>query len=131
MKNLPEQYVEIWNTQHLERLSTILSESAHYKDALQKGNAREVLAQSISQTATAFPDVSFQILSLMKSASNESLFILEWLMQGTNRGSFFGAEPTNKEVAISGVDLIKVDEEAIVEIKSFYDSSQFAAQLEI
>ena len=131
MKNLPEQYVEIWNTQNIQALPTILSESAYYQDASQEGNAREILGQSIVQTAKAFPDVSFRILSLMQSAADEGLFILEWLMRGTNKGPFLGAEPTNKELTISGVDLIKVDKEAIIEIKSYFDSSQFATQLEI
>ncbi len=124
MKSIPEQYVELWNTRNIKGLPSLFSESAFYRDALQEGNAREVLAHSIRQTAEAFPDVSFEIVSLTEGTTDNQLFILEWLMQGTPADASIGAEQVNKAVAINGVDLIRVEDKKIVGIKSFYDSTQ-------
>lgn len=122
------KYVEIWNTQQIEKLPAIFSKSASYKDALQEGNAIVILSSSIIETAKAFPNVSFEIISVIKDRTDD-VFVLEWLMKGTNSGSFFGAEPTNKEIKILGADIIQIKNEQISSIKSFYDSSQFATQL--
>ncbi len=128
MNNLIHKYVEVWNTQQVERLSNIFSQIATYKDFLQEGNAINVLSTSIKETAQAFPDVSFEILTLIKG-STDNLLVLEWLMGGTNKGPFFGTEPTHKKVQIFGVDIIQVKDERISAIRSFYDSNQFTTQL--
>jgi len=125
-----KKYVEIWNTQQTEKLQTVFSKSALYKDAIQEGNAIAVLSTSIEETVKAFPNISFEICSVLKN-SKEDIVVLEWLMKGTNDGSFFGARPTNKEIEISGVDIFYVENEKITSIKSFYDSSQFATQLKL
>jgi len=128
MVNLVQQYVQIWNSQEIEKLPTIFSKTATYEDALQGGNAIEVLSVSLKETASAFPNISFETLTVIEGSTNNT-FVLEWSMKGTNTGAFFGAEPTNKEIEISGADIIKVNDEKIISIKSYYDSSQFSTQL--
>lgn len=107
MINLIQQYVQIWNTQETEKMPTIFSKAATYKDALQGGNAIGVLSASIEETAKAFPNISFEILTIVEGSAEKN-FALEWSMKGTNTGSFFGAEPTNKEIEISGADIISL-----------------------
>ena len=99
-------------------MPTIFSKAATYKDALQGGNAIEVLSASIEETAKAFPNISFEILTIVEGSAEKN-FALEWSMKGTNTGSFFGA------------DIIKIKDEKIISIKSYYDSSQFSTQLGI
>ncbi|MBL1278430.1 MAG: ester cyclase [Ectothiorhodospiraceae bacterium] len=130
MTKLIQQYVQIWNTKNTENLPIIFSKSALYKDALQDGNAIGVLSASIKETARAFPNVSFEIITLVKD-STDSFIAFEWSMKGTNTGSFFGAEPTNKQIEILGADIIQIKDEKIISIRSYYDSGQFAAQLGI
>lgn len=129
MKNLVNQYVEIWNTKNVKKLPDVFSETAAYIDATQNGNAIEVLTNSIRSTFEAFPDVSFKTISFLADSSSDKCCVLEWMMTGTNTGSFSGATSTNRKIEISGVDLIKIEEGKIVNIKSFYDSSLFANQL--
>lgn len=130
MTKLIQQYVQVWNTKETEKLSTIFSKPALYKDALQEGNAIEVLSASIVETASAFPDVSFEVITLVKESTG-GLLAFEWSMKGTNTGSFFGAEPTNKKIEILGADVIQIKDEKIISIRSYYDSSQFSTQLEV
>lgn len=72
--------------------------------------------------------MSFEISSRVQG-KYESTVVTEWLMKGTHEGSFFGAEPTNREVEISGVDIILIRNEKITSIKSYYDTDQFNKQL--
>lgn len=129
MIEIIKKYVEIWNTQQTEKLSTIFSSSSLYKDAMQSGNAISILENSIKETVKAFPNISFEMCSIINDDKNN--YVLEWLMKGTNTGSFFNATPTNKTIEISGADIIHFIDHRIVSIKSFYDSSLFAIQLEL
>jgi len=125
-----KKYVEIWNTQQTKKLQTVFSQRALYKDALQGGNAIAVLENSIKEIAIAFPDILFEICSIIIN-DDKNCYVLEWVMKGTNTGSFFGAKPTNKVIEILGADIIHFEIDKVVSIKSFYDSSLFAKQLEL
>ena len=129
MENVVKEYIALWNTGNVQELHTVVAADAVYKDALQEGNALALLQNSIASTHLAFPNIIFKTLSF--SITNHDKGLLEWVMKGTNTGSFFGANPTGKEIEIAGVDIISVDGDKITEIKSFYDSSLFATQLEI
>jgi len=128
MINLIHQYVQIWNSKEIDKLATIFSKAAIYKDILQNGNSIEILSASINETHKAFPNISFEIISIIEDKEGEDL-LLEWSMKGTNTGSFFGAEPTSKDIEIFGADVIKIKDKKIISIKSYYDSSQFTTQL--
>jgi len=132
MTKLVQQYVQIWNTQKTENLLTIFSKSALYKDGLQDGNAIEVLSDSIKETARAFPNISFEILTLIQNPG-DNLIAFEWSMKGTNTGSFFGVEPTNKQIEILGTDIIQIKDKKITSIRSYYVPipNQFSTQLGI
>lgn len=127
MENVIKEYVSIWNNQGIVNLPKVFSDTATYWDATQQGNAIEILTNSVKATHDAFPDISFEILLLSKGDKNQ--IFLEWLMKGTNSGSFFGSNPTHKKIRITGLDSVKFKAEKVVEIKSFYDSGLFTSQL--
>ncbi|MDN5204531.1 ester cyclase [Fulvivirgaceae bacterium BMA10] len=129
MVEVIKQYVLIWNEKSISDLKNVFQANARYWDALQEGNAIELLENSISTTHIAFPDVSFEIISLNYASENK--IFMEWLMMGTNNGTFFGAAPTGKRIEIKGLDYFVCENGKISEIKSFYDSSLFHHQLEI
>ena len=128
MIRLIQEYVRIWNSREIHKLTSIFSNTATYRDALQTGSAIEVLSTSINETAIAFPNMSFEILSILEAPTG-NIFVLEWIMKGTNTGCFFGEPPTNKDIEIPGVDMIKCSDTRIESIKSYFDSSQFSTQL--
>jgi len=127
MKEIIEQYVSIWNSNGISLLEEIFSEKSTYWDAKQQGSAVAILTSSIAATHEAFTDISFQISYL--DVASENQYFLEWRMLGTNTGVFFGYPPTGKNIAIQGLDSIKLDSNKIAEIKSFYDSGLFGQQL--
>lgn len=121
MKEIVERYVSIWNSKDHAELDDVFVKESKYWDAMQAGDAIEVLRNSILATHKAFPDVSFQIVSI-DITDNYQCF-LEWQMTGTNTGEFYGAEPTGNRVQIMGLDSIRFESNRIVGFKSFYDSS--------
>ncbi len=127
MEQVIKQYVDIWNSKAFANLRKVFGEKAKYWDALQEGNAIELLSGSMVATHEAFSDLSFQIISLDSTGKDQ--FFLEWKMTGINTGEFFGVAPTGKAIEITGLDTIKVQESLITKIKSFYDSSLFSQQL--
>lgn len=129
MIKIVEKYVTIWNTRGFDGLVNILTGEARYWDAMQEGEANELLSNAIVATHDAFPDVSFEILSL--SPVVQGRCFLEWKMTGTNTGSFFGYDPTGRSIEINGLDSIVFESDRIAEIKSFYESSLFNQQLAI
>ncbi len=129
MKQCLEQYVTIWNDKNVSNLEGVLKESSNYWDAAQHGGALEIIHNSILATHEAFPDIFFKIIKLNSASNNE--FYLEWLMTGTNTGSFFGAAPTGKKIEIRGLDYIVCESDKISSIQSFYDSALFSQQLEL
>ena len=127
MKEIVEKYVSVWNSNDISDLEDIFSEKSKYWDSTREGDAIDVLKGSIADTYKAFPNVSFEVISLGTTSENQ--FFLEWQMTGTNTGEFFGYPPTGKKIAIQGLDSIKFESNKIAEIKSFYDSSLFGQQL--
>lgn len=128
MIGLIQEYIDIWNSREIDKLASVFSKTATYRDALQTGLAIEVLSASINEMAIAFPNMSFETLSTVEAPTG-NIFVLEWIMKGTNTGCFFGEPPTNKDIEIPGVDIIESSDTRIESIKSYYDSSQFSTQL--
>ena len=75
----------------------------------------------------AFPDLSFDIVRA--SATGDGDVVGEWMMRGTNSGSFGGLPPTGLGVALPGVDLIQVDGDAIRSVRGYFDGGTLVRQL--
>ncbi len=129
MTEAVKKYVSIWNSNDISSLEDIFSEESTYWDALQEGEAIDLLSGSIASTHRTFSDVLFRIISLKTIRKNQAF--LAWQMNGTNTGEFFGYPPTGKKIEIRGLDSLTFKSGRITEIKSFYDSSLFATQLGI
>jgi len=127
MKEQVQKYVSIWNNEGIADLKQVFKNESKYWDAMQEGNAIDVLTESIKSTHQAFSNISFEVLTLSGAGDNQ--MVLEWQMTGTNTGSFFGADPTGKSIAIKGLDLITLEADRISDIRSYYDSGLFAQQL--
>ena len=81
------------------------------------GAAIGAYAQSIWD---AFPDLSFDIVSI--GENSPGLVSAEWLMKGTNTGSFNGLPPTGAAIALPGADFIRVEGGKIRSVQGYFDS---------
>jgi steroid delta-isomerase-like uncharacterized protein len=75
----------------------------------------------------AFPDLTFETESLGEMAPD--LVAAQWVMKGTNKGSFMGLPPTGKQVALKGADFFRMKEGMIVSVTGYFDSREVPRQL--
>ena len=57
--------------------------------------------------------------------------MVEWVMKGNNTGSLMGLPPTERAIALPGVDVIEVHEDGIGSVRGYYSNGTMMAQLEV
>lgn len=70
------------------------------------------MRQHLVDIKKTYPDYT---MNIVKQYSDGDYVISEFIMQGTHKGEFIGIKPTNKKLAITGVDIDKVVDGKIVE----------------
>lgn len=75
---------------------------------------------------TGFSDVKFTIIDVFGQGNK---LVKHWRFQGKHTGNFFGIPPTNKDVDIYGVTLVRMQNRKIAEEEDFLDNLSFMQQL--
>jgi steroid delta-isomerase-like uncharacterized protein len=123
-----QRYFDAWNLRDPERIVACFAEGGTYLDPSSDG---ELTGAAIGTYAAGlfavFPDLTFDIVSA--SATGDTSVVGEWLMRGTNTGSFSGLPPTGLGIALPGVDLISVDGDSIRSVRGFFDPGALVRQL--
>ena len=121
-------YLDGWNNHDGEAITKAFSATGKYCDPTSKeAISPAALAEKAKQLWNAFPDLSFQISS--PSHLNENKLVAEWVMRGTNSGSFMGLPPTGKTIDLPGIDIIEIGTEGIQSIRGYFDSKAIPEQL--
>jgi steroid delta-isomerase-like uncharacterized protein len=97
----------------------------HAPVLLEKGAA--AFKQALVSTRQAFPDLDIKIEA---SAAHEGLVFRRWSMTGTHQGPFLGIPATGRKVALSGVDVERLEHGRIVEHWSYWDRMSLTEQLD-
>ncbi len=116
------RYFDAWNRRDAAAILATLAENGTYTDPLTPGPLTGGAIGAYAEGLwAAFPDLSFDILSLTESAAG--LVCGQWLMKGTNTGSLNGLPPTGKTVEVPGADFIQVDGDAVRSVQGYFDSA--------
>src|SRR5438067_1347599 len=111
-----QRYFEAWNRRDPDAIVAVFAEGGTYSDPTSGG---ELTGPAIGAYAAglfaAFPDLSFDLISV--AATSDRDVVGEWVMRGTNTGSFSGLPPTGLGVALPGVDLVAVDGDTIRSVR--------------
>lgn len=83
--------------------------------------------RALASTRQAFPDLDVKVEA---SAAHEGLVFRRWSMTGTHQGQFLGIAATGRKVALSGVDVKRLEHGRIVEHWTYWDRLSLAEQLE-
>jgi steroid delta-isomerase-like uncharacterized protein len=75
---------------------------------------REGFKEGIAQLYAAFPDFYCEIQDLVVDEAAGKVAI-RWAASGTHRGPFMGLEPTGRRIAFQGIEIIRIEDERIVE----------------
>ncbi len=123
-----QAYFDAWNRHDAGAVLACFEADGTYEDPA----AGEVLSgKSIGGYArglfSAFPDLAFEIESLQ--ASDDGMVAAQWLMRGTNDGSYGGMPPTGRAVNLVGCNFIRVADGKIRSVRCYFDGRDVPQQL--
>ncbi|HJR49487.1 MAG TPA: ester cyclase [Gemmatimonadales bacterium] len=126
--NIAGRYVAAWNARDTARLAESFREGGTYEDPNTGGPiGTEGLSAYAAALFAAFPDLVFEDAGMRPVSENEVQFA--WIMKGTNRGSLRGLPPTGASIALPGLDLIKVCDEGVEQVRGYFDRQTLMEQL--
>lgn len=116
-----QRYFDAWNQHDAGAIMATFAEGGTYADPATRGPLSGAAIGAYAQTLwDAFPDLSFDIVSVTENASG--LVSAEWVMKGTNTGPFSGLPPIGAAVALSGADFVRVAADEIQSVQGYFDS---------
>jgi steroid delta-isomerase-like uncharacterized protein len=118
---IAQRYFDAWNRHDARAIVATFAENGTYTDPATPGPLTGAAIGANAQGLwDAFPDLSFDIVSVTENASG--LVSAEWLMKGTNTGRFAGLPPTGAAVTLPGADFIRIDDGKIHSVQGYFDS---------
>ncbi|MBI4284274.1 MAG: ester cyclase [Chloroflexi bacterium] len=88
----------------------------------------EGLKQMLAMARAAFPDLHTTIEDMV--AEGDKVAVMNTL-HGTHKGEFMGIAPTNKKVAVTGIDILRIAGGKVAERWGYMDESGMMRQLGI
>jgi steroid delta-isomerase-like uncharacterized protein len=118
---IARRYFDAWNQHDAGAIVATFAEGGTYADPVTPGPLTGAAIGAYAQALwDAFPDLSFDIVSLTADASG--LVSAEWLMRGTNTGPFNRLPPTGAAIVIPGADFVRVRADQIQSVQGYFDS---------
>jgi steroid delta-isomerase-like uncharacterized protein len=82
--------------------------------------------QSVLMLRKAFPDIKYTVEDMIEDGDK---LVARWSAKGTHKGEFMGIPPTGKQVAFSGIEIIRVEDGKAVEEWEELDRAGLMQQL--
>ena len=123
-----QRYFDAWNQHDANSIIDTFIDDGTYADPTTGGPlSGAAIGAYAAGLWAAFPDLSFEIVSVTQS--NSGLVSAEWLMKGTNTASFNGLPPTGRVVALPGADFVRVEGDKIRSVQGYFDVGVVPRQL--
>lgn len=123
-------YIEAWNAHDTDRINSTFADGGTYTDPnVPDGISGAALAGYVNGLISVFPDLNFEITNLYDAGPDTA--VVEWVMKGTNKGSLKGLPPTERTIALPGVDVIETGEGGITSVRGYYSNGTMMAQLDV
>ena len=117
------RYFEGWNAHDAEAIAAAFAPGGTYTDPLVQGLDAEATGAYAVSLTSAFSDLRFELVSTAMTV--DGAVSAQWIMRGTNDGSFEGLPPTGREIALPGADFISfaADGSGIAAVVGYFDSA--------
>ena len=123
-----QRYFDAWNGRDVAAILDSFVAGGTYTDPTTPGPlSGDALGAHITGLWQAFPDLSFEIVSQAETGGGK--LAAEWLMRGTNTGSFRGLPPTGKPVELAGADFFTTEGPKIRTVTGYFDSGTVPRQI--
>lgn len=124
---LGDRYLAGWNGHDPPGIASLFVEDGTYEDPSTGGPvAGQGIADAASRLFQAFPDVAFQVDEVL---NGDRTTVINWVMGGTNTGSFAGAPPTGQALALRGATFLHADDGHIASAVGYFDQRSLATQI--
>ena len=126
--DLAKAYFDAWNARDAGAILATLGEHGTYEDPATRGPIGGAQMRGyVEGIWAAFPDLNFEIASNAETGPDS--LAAEWIMRGTNHGSFAGLPPTGKAVEVRGADFITFADGSICTVTGYFDGGTLPRQL--
>jgi steroid delta-isomerase-like uncharacterized protein len=124
---IAQEYFNAWNQHDSAAILKMFAKTGKYTDPVAGQVHGTTLAGYADGLFNAFPDLSFEINSVVRADSDK--VVARWNMKGTNTGLFNGLPPTDRTVTLPGADFITMTDEGITSVEGYFDSRVVPEQL--
>jgi steroid delta-isomerase-like uncharacterized protein len=129
--NLVRKLFDLYNKNdmhHLNAFDELFAPNCQFHDPA-LGNAKmslQNMKQAESDYIKALPNKKTKIDNIVAA---DDQIIVRWTATGTNKGSFHGSTPSNKEVKISGISIYRISGNKINEVWQIWDRMGMLEQM--
>jgi steroid delta-isomerase-like uncharacterized protein len=116
---------EGWNQHNLALLEELYADCMWCTPAAAELKG-EAVKQYVASVLTACPDIRFTVQDLVAEGDK---VVLRYSATGTQQGEFMGLAPTGKQFTSSGMNISRIVEGKIVELREQWDALGFLQQL--
>ncbi len=124
---IAKRYFDAWNTHDAEAIVKTFADNGTYCDPSTSEISGDAIGANAKRLWNVFPDLSFEIASVAEAGSDK--VVAEWIMKGTNTGSFQGLPATGRAISLPGADVIEIGTDGIKAVKGYFDTRAIPEQL--
>jgi steroid delta-isomerase-like uncharacterized protein len=124
-----KRHFDAWNRRDADAIVATFAEGAAYTAPIAgQGLSGEAVRRFAEGIFTAFPDVSFEIVSI--SDTGGGLVATQWLGRATNTGALAdGSPPTGRPLTVPGASFFQVQGDQIRSGQVYHDRQTMDEQL--
>jgi steroid delta-isomerase-like uncharacterized protein len=118
-----------WNRHDADAIAAAFAEGGTHQNPIAgEGLTGEAIGRFAKGLFAAFPDASFELISLGETGGG--LVACQWLARGTHTGpGLDGTPPTGRRVTLPGATFIQVEGDKIRSVHVYFDRQLMAEQL--
>jgi steroid delta-isomerase-like uncharacterized protein len=126
-----KRYSDAWNRHDADAIVALFVEGGTYSNPIAgQGLTGEAIASFAKGVFTAYPDASFEIVSIGDTGGG--LVAWQWLAHGTNSGPLAdGSPPTGRSVTLPGASFTQVESNKIRSEQAYHDRQTIDEQLNL
>jgi len=124
-----KRFLDAWNRHDADAIVALFVEGGTYSNPVAgQGLTSQAIARFAQGVFTAFPDVSFEIVSIGDTGGG--LVATQWLARATNTGPLAdGSPPTGRPLTLPGASFTQVEGDKIRSEQVYHDRQTMDEQL--
>jgi len=119
-------YDEIWHKRNMSVLDEVISPDVKCHETGMVFNSLEELKNNVKMFFNAFAETKITVTNQLVK---ENVVVARYEFEGTHRGRFIDLEPTGKRVKFAGLEVIRFENEKVIEIWAEFDQLGLMKQL--